>query len=188
MVEAVAVVVEAGFGIEILCRETVAEEVGERARLGYGVAECVICVLRDGGAGRVEVAGYVAVVVIARHKNRSIDCDVKQAAYAASALQSAGEVFTPVVVDCRGRAVGVGDAFLDEIPVVVEEGRYCFRRHLADTTGLRIVEIRQSENAVRRYGLEAASGIVGECMTAIGEQIAVGIVGWLTRRHGVTKD
>ncbi len=67
MVEAVAVVVEAGFGIEVFCREAVSEEICKRAGLQNRVAEGVVCVLRNGVAGRVEVARYVAVVVVERN-------------------------------------------------------------------------------------------------------------------------
>ena len=66
MVEAVAVVVKAGFGIKVLSREAVAEEVCKRAGLVDCIAEGVVCVLRDGAAVCVEVAGDVAVVVVAR--------------------------------------------------------------------------------------------------------------------------
>ena len=66
MVEAVAVIVEVGFSVEILCRETVTEDVGERAGLRYGVTESVVGVGGDGFVCGVEVAGNVAVVVVER--------------------------------------------------------------------------------------------------------------------------
>ena len=72
MVEAVAVVVKSGFGIEILCREAVAEEVGEGAGLCDGVAKSIVGVLRNRVAGRVEVAGDIAVVVVAWNVDRVV--------------------------------------------------------------------------------------------------------------------
>ena len=89
MVEAVAVVVKAGFEVEILCREAVAEEVGKRAGLGDEIAEGVVGVLRDGVAICVEVASDVAVVVVAWNVDRAIHGEVKQPADAASVLQIA---------------------------------------------------------------------------------------------------
>ena len=70
MVEAVAVIVEAGFRVEVFGREAVTEDVGERTGLRYGVTESVVGVLRNCGTGRVEVTGYVAVVVVERDVDR----------------------------------------------------------------------------------------------------------------------
>ena len=132
-----------------------AEEVGEGTGLRDGVAESVVGVLRDCVAGSVKVAGNVSVVVVERDVDRVerdvdgiVDREVKESADAARALQRAGEVFTPIVVNGRYRAVRIGDALLDKIPIIIEEGRYCFRRHLADTARLRIVEIRDEQNAI----------------------------------------
>ena len=50
MVEAVAVVVEAGFGIEVLRREAVAEEAGAPAGPGDELAEGIVGVPRYGTA------------------------------------------------------------------------------------------------------------------------------------------
>ena len=50
MVEAVAVVVEAGFGIEVLRREAVAEEAGASAGPGDELAEGIVGVPRYGTA------------------------------------------------------------------------------------------------------------------------------------------
>ena len=133
MVEAVAVIVVVGFSVEILCREAMAEEVGERTGLRYGVAESVVGVLRNCGTGRVEVTGYVSVVVVERDVDGIVDRKVEESADAARALQCTGEVFAPVVMDCGRGAVCVGDALFDEIPIIVEEGGSGFRRHLADT-------------------------------------------------------
>ena len=148
MVETVTVVVKAGFGIEILCRETVTEETCKRAGLRDGVAKSIVGVLRYCGAGRVEVSGDVAVVVVEWDVNSTIDCDVKQAAYATCSLQRAGKVLAPIVVDCRSRAVRIGDALFYEVPIIVEESSCGFRRHLADTAGLCIVEVGQNEDAI----------------------------------------
>lgn len=89
MVEAVAVVVESGFGIVVLRGEAVAEEVGEGAGLGYDIAKGIVGVLGDGVAVGIEVAGDVAVVVVAWNVDRAIDGEVKQPADAASVLQIA---------------------------------------------------------------------------------------------------
>ena len=66
MVEAVAVIVEIGFRVDVFGRETVTEDVGERARLRYGVTESVVGVGGNGFTGGIEVAGDVAVVVVER--------------------------------------------------------------------------------------------------------------------------
>jgi len=179
MVETVAVVVESSLGVVILCREAVTEEVGERARLRDGVAEGIVGILRNRVAIRIEVAGNIAVVVVERDVDSVIDCKVQQPADAACALRRAGEVFAPIVVDYRGCAVCVGDSLFYEVPIIVEKSSCGFRRQLADTAGFRIVKVRQSEDTVCRYGLEAIGGIVGECADAIGKQIAVEVVGEL---------
>ena len=107
-----------------------AEEVGEGTGLRDGVAESVVGV------------GDVSVVVEERDVDGIVDRKVEESSDAARALQCTGEVFAPIVTDCGRGAVCVGDALLDEVPVIVEEGCRCFRRHLANTAGLRIVEIR----------------------------------------------
>ena len=73
MVETVAVVVETGFEIVVFCREAMAEEAGEWAGLRDGVAECVICVLRNRVASRVKVAGDITIVVVERDVDSTID-------------------------------------------------------------------------------------------------------------------
>ena len=114
MVEAVAVIVEAGFRVDVFGRETVTDDVGERAGLRYGVTESVVGVLRDCVAGSVKVAGDVAVVVVERDVDGIVDRKVEESADAARTLQCAGEVFAPIVTDCGRGAVCVGDALLDE--------------------------------------------------------------------------
>ena len=98
MVEAVAVVVKAGFGIVVLRGEAVAEEVGEGAGLGYEIAKGIVGVLGNGVAAGIEVASDVAVVVVAWNVELLSggvgsggvgDCKVKQPADAASVLQIA---------------------------------------------------------------------------------------------------
>ena len=89
MVEAVAVVVKTGFGIVVLRGETVAEEVGEGAGLGYEIAKGIVGVLGNGVAAGVEVTSDVAVVVVTRNVDRAIHGEVKQPADAASVLQIA---------------------------------------------------------------------------------------------------
>ena len=61
----VTVVVETGFGVVILRRETVAEEICERARLRDDFAEGIVCVLRYRIAVRVKIASDVADIVVA---------------------------------------------------------------------------------------------------------------------------
>ena len=99
-----------------------AENVREMAGLRDGVAESVVGVLRNCGTGRVEETGYVSVVVVERDVDGIVDRKVEESADAASALQRAGEVFAPIVTDCGRGAVCIGDALLDEVPVIVEEG------------------------------------------------------------------
>ena len=70
----------------------------------------------------MEVTGYVAVVVVERDVDGIVDRKVEESSDAARALQCTGEVFAPVVVNGRYRAVCVGDALFDEVPVIVEEG------------------------------------------------------------------
>ena len=124
------------------------ENIREMAGLRYGVAESVVGVGGDSFAGGIKVAGYVSVVVVERDVDRVVDREVKESADAASALQRAGEVFAPIVTDCGRSAVCVGDALLNKVPVIVEEGCSGVRRHLADTARLRIVEIRDEQNAI----------------------------------------
>ena len=123
MVEAVAVIVEAGFRVEVFGRETVTEDVGERAGLRDGVAESVVGVGGNGFAGGIKIAGDVAVVVEERDVDGIVDRKVEESSDATSTLQRTGEVFAPVVVNGRGCAVCVDDALLNEVPVIVEEGR-----------------------------------------------------------------
>ena len=107
MVEAVAVVVEAGFGIEILRREAVAEEAGASAGPGDEPAEGIVGVPRKGAAVGVEIARYVAVVVVAGNVDNAVEREPQKPAYAARSLQCAGEVFAPVILDdARGAASG----------------------------------------------------------------------------------
>ena len=63
-VETVAVVTKFRFGIVILCREAMAEEVGKGAGLGNDAAEVVVLVNCDDVAGFINVLRYVAVVVV----------------------------------------------------------------------------------------------------------------------------
>ena len=176
MVEAVAVVVETGFGIVVLCRETMAKEVGERTGLGDKFSEGVVGIGGNGFACGIEVAGNVTVVVVERDVDCVIDRKVEVSTNSACALQRAGEVLAPEVADRRCGAVRVGNALLFEVPVVIEEGCRGIRGDLANAAGLRIVEIRQSKDAVCQYGLEAAGGIVGKCANVVCQQIPVKVV------------
>ena len=87
MVEAVTVVVEAGFSIAVLRRKAVAEEVGEGAGLRDCAAEVVILVCGDDVAGFVYVLGDVAVVVVCGEVDLAVARDRKEAAYSARALE-----------------------------------------------------------------------------------------------------
>ncbi len=157
MVEAVAVVVKTSFGIVILRGEAVAEEVGKRAGLGDEIAEGVVGVLRDGIAVCVEVASDVAVVVVAWNVELLSggvgsggvgDCKVKQPADAASALEAAGEVFAPIVMDCGGCAVRVVDSLFNKVPLVVEERCGRIGRDLSHAARFRIVVVCNKQHAV----------------------------------------
>ena len=72
MIEAVAEAVETDFDVEVLGREAMAEEVGKRARLGYGVSKSVIGVLRDGVTVSIEITRDVTVVVVAWNVDRAV--------------------------------------------------------------------------------------------------------------------
>ncbi len=98
-VVAVAVVVEVGFGVVILRREAVGEDVGHVAVLVDRVAEGVVGVFGDEFAVLVPVADHVAVVVVAREVEVAVDADGDEPADAAGPLQRAGEVRPPEVRD-----------------------------------------------------------------------------------------
>ena len=91
------------------------------------------------------------------------DGEVEQSSDTACTLQRAGEVFAPEVADCRCRAIGVGNAFLNEIPIIVEESRCRILRYLLHAAGFRIVEIGDKQYAIRRYRLEPIGGVVCVC-------------------------
>ena len=142
MVEAVAVVVEAGIGVEILCGETERECICEWAALRDCVAEGVVGVACNGVAVCVEIARDVAVVVVERNielvsggvrSGGVADSEVEESSDTPSALQSSGNVFAPIVANRRRRAVRVGDALFYEVPVIVEKGCRRFLCDLLDT-------------------------------------------------------
>ena len=89
MVEAVAVVVEAGFGIEVLRRETVAEEAGAPAGPGDELAEGIVGIPRKCAAVGVEIARYVAVVVVAGNVDNAVDREPQKPTNAARSLERA---------------------------------------------------------------------------------------------------
>ena len=62
MIKAVAIIVKAGFGIKVFCREAMAEEIGERAELQDEIAKGIVDVLRCGAAIGIEIMSDVAVV------------------------------------------------------------------------------------------------------------------------------
>ena len=68
IVEAVAVVVEAGGGGDGFGGEFVSEEVCGAAGGDYGISEGVVLEVGDGAAGGVDVFGDVAVAVVAREE------------------------------------------------------------------------------------------------------------------------
>ena len=176
MVEAVAVVVKTGFGIEVLCREAMPEEVGKRAGLGDEFSEGIVCVLRNSIAVLVKVARDIADVVVERNIDRAVNREVEKPTDATCALQRSGNVFAPVVTDRRRRAVRVGDALFYEVPVIVEEGCSRFWRDLLDAAGLGIIEISQSEDAVGRDCFQAARSIVCKCAGSICQKISIKVV------------
>ena len=65
MVEAVAVVVEAGFGVKVFRREAVAEAVCERASLGDELAKGIVCVDGYCVARGIKIARDIAVCIVA---------------------------------------------------------------------------------------------------------------------------
>ena len=87
MVEAVTVVVEAGFSIAVLRRKAVAEEVGEGAGLRDCAAEVVILVCGDDVAGFVYVLRDIAVVVVCGEVELAVTRDCKETANAPCALK-----------------------------------------------------------------------------------------------------
>jgi len=188
MVEAVAVVVEAGFGIEVLRREAVAEEAGASAGPGDEPAEGIVGVPRKGAAVGVEIARYVAVVVVAGNVDNAVDREPQKPAYTTSSLERARKIPAPVVADRGCRIVCVGDALLHEVPVVVEERGRGIRRHLLHAAGFRVVEVRDEQDVVRRNRLQAAGCVVGERQDAVGEHVAVKVVCRLTQSHRVTEN
>ena len=148
MVEAVAVVVEAGFGVIVFGRKAMSKGRREISRLGNRIAESIVGVRCDDCAGRIAVMRHVAVVVVERHVDAAVDREIKKSADTARALKRAREILAPRIPDDRIRSVRVRDPLFDEIPIVIEVGRRRLGRHLADATRLRIVEVGQNEDAI----------------------------------------
>ena len=116
MVEAVAVVVETGFGIVVLRGEAVAEEVGERTGLGDRAAEVVVLVRGGDVAGFVYVLRDIAVVVVCGEVELTVARDGKETTDTSRALERVGEVQSPEVLDfcdvgCS--AINGGDCFVN---------------------------------------------------------------------------
>ena len=175
--------------VEVLGGKAVREGVGERSGGGDCAAEGVVSVLCNGGARGVEVAGDVPVIVIARNIRHAVYGKVKQSADAASSLQRAGEVFAPIVVDCRNRAVRAGNDLLYEIPIVVE---VCVRgggREFPDAASGCVVGKSGDGDAVGGNRGQAAGCVVGVGEYAVGGQVAVGVVCGidLTQRRGAAE-
>ena len=76
MVEAIAVVVEASFDVKVLCRESMAEEIGKRTGLRNDLPEDVVGVLRDGVSIRIEVANDVTDIIVTGNEWYTIDGEV----------------------------------------------------------------------------------------------------------------
>ena len=183
MVEPIAVVVQSRLDVEVLRREAMAEDAGERAALRNRATEGVVDIGGNGYTIGIDITRDVAVVVVARNIDRAIHHEVEQPGDAACALERAGEVLAPVVVNRRSSAIRVGNMFFDEIPVVVEEGRRRFGRGLADTAGSAVIVIRGEQHAVRGNGDEAVRRVVGVCANTIRKHVPVHIVCWLTQRR-----
>ena len=66
MIKAIAVIIEASLGINVFCREAMAEEVGERARLDDELAEGIVGVRCYNIPVGIDILCDVAVVVVAR--------------------------------------------------------------------------------------------------------------------------
>ena len=79
-------------------------------------------------------------------------------------------------MDRRCRAVGVGDAFLNEVPAVIEERHRRFLRHFLHAAGLRVAEVRYDQHAIRGSCLQAVGGIVSVCPISALRHVAVKVV------------
>ena len=123
-VETFAIIVKTCFGIEVLRRETDAEEVGERAGLRNQFPEVIVFVCGDDIARFVNVLRHIAVVVKSREVEQAIAGDGMEASDATSSVKRVGEVNAPEVLRfcCVGCcAVDHADCLMYEVPVIVHE-------------------------------------------------------------------
>ena len=96
IVEAQAVVVQAGLGVEILGREAEFEIAGHEAGLGKRISKSIVLVVGDGASTTADILRDVAVVVVAREIEVAADADRNQSAHA---MNGVGEVVAPKILD-----------------------------------------------------------------------------------------
>src|SRR5690606_22141736 len=124
VVGAVAVVVQAGFGVEVFGAEAVVEEFWFGA-VGGGFAEGSVVVLGGDAAGGSEVFADVAIGIVSRMVSSGIrtavDLDGEQSTDAAGSLQGAAEIESPGVGAIEGVGVAGELVFGDQVPTIVEE-------------------------------------------------------------------
>ena len=124
----IPVVVEAGFGVVVFRAEAEGEDVGHRARLRDGAAEGVVGVGGHDLARLGDVVRDVAVVVVEREVPHAVHFGREEAADAARAVERAGEVAPPDVVDeVVGAGVARAPPFQHEAPAAVGEVAVCRR-------------------------------------------------------------
>ena len=84
-----------------------AEEVGKRPRLGDELAEGIVCVRRNDATVRIDILRDVAVVVIARNVDDTINCLIQETSNATRSLQRTGKVFAPIIFRRRYHAARI---------------------------------------------------------------------------------
>ena len=87
MRETKAIIVEPRFGIEILRRKAMVEEIGEGAGLGNDTAEVVVLVGGGDVAGFIYIFCDIAVVIVCRKVELAVAGHGKQTAHATCALK-----------------------------------------------------------------------------------------------------
>ena len=149
---------------------------GKRARDRERVAEGVAGVGRDDSAGIIGVGADVSVVVVGRVAGAFARADGEEAADAAGALERAGKVFSPEVVNAVGRVAG-DDEFAHRVPAVVAVAVRGGGGAPENAAGGEVVAVFKDEHVVGPHRGEAIVRVVGIGPDAVGQEIAVGIVG-----------
>ena len=184
----------------VLRAEAQGEEINIRTDRFDHVAVGVIHVLRSNRPGLGNIAHDVAVVVVARDEERTVNADGDETTHATRALFCAGEVVAPEVFDRSCRAIDEGDSFKDNVAAIIREivrrvvgpPAICIAAHnLPHAEVLVIVAVLHGEGAfngeARDNGDQTVLRVVGVEVSIILDEVAVGIVGKLTRRHGGTE-